>query len=145
MRNRRPPFARGRCIGILQPAAQVLLLPSSKYATSLSIRPSEPGRMPASEDAEDSRAWLLCSRKQSSKVSSRCMCSAPILVTHLASPSRVTCWSPKMILPRPSVAKVMVGGEIFMEKTPRFLNNLAWTLKLFTVQSNSRSIHRTRN
>jgi hypothetical protein len=32
-------------------------------------------------------------------------------------------------------------GGIPREKAPRFLNNLAWTLKLFTVQSNSRSIH----
>ena len=29
------------------------------------------------------------------------------------------------------------GVEIFKEKTPRFLNNLAWTLQLCTVQSNS--------
>ena len=36
-------------------------------------------------------------------------------------------------------------GGIPREKAPRFLNNLAWTLQICTVQSNSRLIHRTRS
>ena len=32
-------------------------------------------------------------------------------------------------------------GGIPREKAPRFLNNLAWTLQICTVQSNSRSIY----
>jgi hypothetical protein len=43
------------------------------------------------------------------------------------------------------VTKVLVGGEIIKEKTPRFLNNVACTLQLRTVQGNFRSIHRTRS
>jgi hypothetical protein len=55
---------------------------------------------PASRVGHDCSTRCVPAGRRNCSASSRCMWFALGLATHLVSPSRVICWSPRMILPR---------------------------------------------